>query len=198
MSMQITLASTSRIRQHLLRSANVDFEVQDSAVDEGPLKRRLIAQEVPPHQIALELAAAKAEAVAAKINGLVLGCDQVLAFEDRLLSKPDSFEDARQQLLSLRGRDHMLLSAAVLYDNGARAWSHVGQVTLTMRHISDAYLEGYLNRNWPGIQSSVGGYKLEEEGIRLFSKVEGDYFTVLGMPLVEILGYLGQRGAIET
>lgn len=198
MTLKITLASTSHIRRHLLTSANINFTACDSGFDEGPLKASLIEKKTPPSEIAIALAAGKARALALTTEGLVLGCDQVLAYGDRLLSKPKTIDHAREQLKLLRGGDHMLLSAAVIFEGDTEVWFYVGQVTLTMRNVSDAYLDGYLDRNWPSIQSSVGAYKLEEEGVRLFSRIEGDYFTVLGMPLVEILDYLGQRGIIET
>ncbi|MEL7280631.1 MAG: Maf family nucleotide pyrophosphatase [Pseudomonadota bacterium] len=196
-SVKITLASTSPIRSQLLRSAHVQFTTCTSDFDEEPVKAQLIKEKVAPYQIALALAAGKAEHVSMEKDGLVLGCDQILALDDRLLSKPKTKDEARHQLVMLQGRDHMLLSAAVIFESTRQVWSHVGQVTLTMRDLSDKYLDMYLDRNWPKIQNSVGGYKLEEEGVRLFSKIQGDYFTVLGMPLVEVLEYLGRRGAIE-
>jgi len=98
----------------------------------------------------------------------------------------------------LRGENHQLLSAAVIYQSGESLWRHVGVVRLTMRAFSDRYLETYLDRNWDSIRHSVGGYKLEEEGVRLFSSVQGDYFCVLGLPLLEVLAFMGLRGMIET
>ena len=196
--MRITLASTSSIRQRLLEAAHVSFSVQSSPFDEDPVKDALERSEASPCDIGLALASGKAEAVSRTTDGLVIGCDQVLSFRGKIYSKPTSQSDARQHLTDLRGASHSLLSAAVICESGKPLWSHVGEVQLTMRDFSDTFLESYLNRNWPEIQTSVGGYKLEEEGVRLFSKIDGDYFTVLGMPLVEILGYLGQRGAIDV
>ena len=132
------------------------------------------------------------------MRGLVIGCDQVLSIGGKIYSKPKNQSEACKQLNDLKGKSHSLLSAAVIYEDCQPTWSHVGEVRLTMRNFSNTFLSAYLNRNWPGIQNSVGGYKLEEEGVRLFSKIDGDYFTILGMPLVEILSYLGQRGAIDT
>ena len=128
----------------------------------------------------------------------MLGCDQVLAFRGAVLAKPDSVDAARAQLQALRGNRHALLSAAVLYEAGAPVWRHVGEVRLEMRAFSDAYLDAYLARNWDSIRHAVGGYKLEEEGVRLFTRIEGDYFTVLGLPLLALLDILGQRGVIAT
>ena len=127
-----------------------------------------------------------------------MGCDQVLEFDGQLVSKPEPPEQALAQLRAMRGKRHKLLSAAVLCRDGKPDWRHVGQVRLTMRDSSDAYLQDYVARNWDSIRHAVGGYKLEEEGVRLFTVIDGDYFTVLGMPLLELLNYLTLRGEIES
>ncbi len=114
------------------------------------------------------------------------------------MSKPESPEAALEQLRMMRGKRHRLLSAAVICRDGRPEWRHVGQVRLTMRQASDAYLEDYVARNWDSIRHAVGAYKLEEEGVRLFAAIDGDYFTVLGMPLLELLNFLMLRGAIDA
>ena len=113
------------------------------------------------------------------------------------MSKPKSPDEAIDQIIAMRGERHTLLSAAVIYNEGKPIWRHVGQVRLRMRDATDAYISGYVERNWDSIQNSVGGYKLEEEGVRLFHSVEGDYFNVLGMPLLPLLAFLTLRGVIE-
>ena len=128
---------------------------------------------------------------------MVIGCDQVLAFENSILSKPESREHATVQLRMLRGGRHTLMSAAVIYHEKKPVWRHIGTVRLRMRDVSDAYLEAYISRNWDDIQHSVGAYQLESEGVRLFQSIEGDYFHVLGMPLLELLAFLTLRGVIE-
>jgi septum formation protein len=129
---------------------------------------------------------------------MVLGCDQVLDLAGELLSKPTSPEQARAQLLAMRGCRHDLLSAAVICEDGAPIWRHIGTARLTVRDFSDTWLDEYITRNWPDIADSVGAYKLEAEGVRLFSRIEGDYFTILGLPLLDLLGFLTLRGDLPT
>ena len=194
----LVLASGSEIRANLLRNAGVDFVVEKARVDEEMIRLALQEDGANPRDIADALAEAKARKVSQKLPGvMVLGCDQVLDFGGEVYSKPESAEQAGEQLRALRGQTHRLLSAMVIYQNGEPLWRHVGVARLTMREFSDAYLDDYVTRNWESIRHSVGGYKLEEEGVRLFAKIEGDYFTILGLPMIELLGYLTVRGDIE-
>ena len=198
MSVPILLASGSSIRAQLLRNAGVPFEVQTARLDEETAKRALLAEGATPRDIADALAEMKARKVSDKNPGvMVLGCDQVLDFDGDLLSKPKSPQDALTQLKAMRGKRHMLLSAAVIYQDAQPIWRHVGQVRLHMRMNSDAYLRGYIDRNWDSIRHAVGAYKLEEEGVRLFTTIDGDYFNVLGMPLLELLNFLAIKGVID-
>lgn len=196
MTVPITLASGSKIRAQLLKNAGVSFDVQVARLDEDSMKASLRAEGASPRDIADILAEAKARKISGKTSGLVIGCDQVLDFEGTLLSKPSSPDNALAQLTAMRGKRHMLLSAAVIYEDGEPLWRHVGQVRLLMRDASDEYLADYVARNWHSIQHAVGGYKLEEEGVRLFTRVDGDYFNVLGMPLLELLAYLTLKGVL--
>ncbi|MEM5477928.1 Maf family nucleotide pyrophosphatase [Pacificibacter sp. AS14] len=199
MTKTLILASGSSIRQTLLANAKVSFDVNVPRIDEESIKDALLAEGSPPRDIADALAEGKARKISMKMpEAVVLGCDQVLSFKGRLFSKPTTPDEARTQLRALNDERHNLLSAAVIYEGGEPKWRHIGEVKLTMKKNSDAYLDDYVTRNWDSIRHSVGGYKLEEEGVRLFSRIDGDHFNVLGLPLLEILGYLGQTGVISS
>jgi septum formation protein len=199
MTEPIILASTSEIRSKLLRNAGLDHSIVPARIDEDSIKRALEAEDATPRDIADTLAEMKARKVAEKgIGGLVLGCDQVLSFKGAILSKPETQQEARDQLVALRGQPHQLLSAAVIYEDLKPVWRYVGVARLTMRDFSDAYLDDYIERNWDSIRWSVGGYKIEEEGIRLFRMVQGDTFTIQGVPLLELLSYFTLRGTLPT
>lgn len=199
MAAHIVLASGSETRASMLRNAGLVFDIERPRVDEEAAKAGLLAEEARPRDIADALAEMKARKVSARYPGaMVIGSDQVLDFQGQLLSKPDSPDHAIEQLSALRGQRHSLYSAAVIVQDGAPIWRHVGQVRLQMRDVSDAYLSAYVARNWEDIRHSVGAYQLEREGIRLFTAIDGDYFTVLGMPLLQVLNFLALRGDIET
>jgi septum formation protein len=199
MAQNLILASGSSIRQMLLSNANVSFDINVPLIDEDSIKEALVAEGTSPRDIADALAEGKARKISMKFpESIVLGCDQVLSFQGKLYSKPLDLEEAKKQLFELNGERHKLFSAAVIYEAGEPKWRFIGEVKLQMKQNSHSYIDDYLTRNWDSVQHSVGGYKLEEEGSRLFSRIDGDYFTVLGLPLLEILGYLGQTGAISS
>ena len=199
MARQIVLASGSTIRGQMLSNAGIAFEAIVPRVDEEMIKMALQAEQATPRDIADTLAETKARKIGGKHpDKLVIGCDQVLDIEGQILSKPQTPEEVKEQLKALRGKRHSLLSAVVVYHELKPLWRHVGQVRLYMRDISDSYLNEYVDRNWPSLQSSVGGYKLEEEGVRLFSRIEGDYFTILGLPMIEMINYLTASGDLKA
>ncbi len=191
------LASTSPTRLQMLRAAGLDPTPIAPRVDEASIRDALVAEGAHPRDIADTLAEMKARKVAEKhSDAVVLGCDQVLALDRDTFAKPETPEDARQQLRRLRGKTHKLLSALVVYENAEPVWRFVGEARLTMHPISDTYLDDYIARNWDSIRHSVGCYKVEEEGVRLFSAISGDHFTILGLPLLPLLAWLGNRGMI--
>ena len=199
MSDRIVLASGSTIRQQLLANAGVVFDVIVARVDEDAIRAALLVEGATPRDVVDALAEFKAQRVAEKApDALVIGCDQILELGGKILSKPVSKAEARAQLLDLRNKRHKLLSAVVIYEAGKPVWRHVGEVRLQMRMFSDGYLDAYIDRNWDSIRHSVGAYKMEEEGVRLFSKIEGDYFNILGLPLIELLSYLTLKGVLPT
>lgn len=198
MTKPIILASGSDVRRQLLANAGVSFTVETARVDEESITASLLAEAAKPRDIADTLAEYKARKVAAKHpEALVIGCDQVLAAQDGLLSKPSSRDDAKQQISLLKSQTHRLFSAAVIFEDSKPVWRAVKEAKLTMRDFSDAYLDGYIERNWEQIKYCVGGYQLEAEGARLFTQITGDYFTVLGLPLMDILNYLSMKGVID-
>jgi septum formation protein len=191
------LASASQTRARLLGDAGVTFEIVPARVDEDALKQSLLVEKASHRDIADALAELKALRVSASRPGeLVLGADQVLSFDGALISKCESLAEARELLLCLRGKAHDLISAMVLAKNGAPVWRHVGKATLTMRDFSDSFLDDYLAQEGEGLLSGVGCYRLESRGAQLFSRVNGDHSTVLGLPLIPLLSALREQGVI--
>jgi len=198
MAQTLILASSSAIRQTLLNNARVPFDVHPGRIDEAAIRAALAEDGASPRDVADTLAELKAKKISNKHpDALVIGCDQVLDFDGCIIGKPASPDALVSQLRQMRGKRHMLLSAVVVYEADKPVWRHVGQVRLTMHMLSDSFIDGYVDRNWEQVKTSAGEYLLEEEGVRLFSVISGDYFTVLGLPLVELLSYLALRGVIE-
>ncbi|QPM91476.1 Maf family protein [Pseudooceanicola algae] len=199
MSQKIILASGSAIRAELLTRADVPYEVVKPRVDEEMVRASLLAEGESPRNLADALAQLKSERVGMKHpDALTIGCDQVLDCEGKVFSKPETPEQARDQISALSGKGHSLHTAAVIHEGGRPVWRKSAEVKLTMRTLSDSYIGSYVTRNWPAISWSCGAYQVEAEGSRLFSRIDGDYFAILGLPLLEILDYLILRGALET
>lgn len=196
--MSLVLASASPTRAQMLRAAGVPFTAEAAMVDEVTIREALAAEGATPRDIADALAEAKARKISARHpEALVLGSDQVLALEGKVIGKAQSLQEAEARLTALSGRSHHLHSAAVLYTNGQPLWRVVETATLTMHSLSPAYIADYLARNWPGVADSVGTYRIEEEGARLFASLSGDHFTILGLPLLPLLDHLVRLGALQ-
>ena len=194
---RLVLASASPSRQALLTAAAVPFTAEPAAVDESEVKRALRAEGAAAAQVAETLAELKAQKVSRRHPAaLVLGADQMLDCDGEWLDKPADREQARTQLLSLAGRSHRLSSAQVLVADGTRLWHHLETATLTMRPFDGPFADRYLDAVGDAALTSVGGYQIEGMGIQLFSRIEGDYFAILGLPLLPLLQNLRQHGVV--
>jgi len=195
---KITLASTSRARRAVLEGAGVTVEAMDSGLDEEAAKTRLKAQGASPRDIAGALAGSKAAKASSGRDGLVIGADQTLELEGALFDKTGSLDEARERLQLLRGKTHKLHSAVVVARDGQVVWRDLATATLVMRDFSDDFLEAYLASEGEGALGSVGCYRLEGPGAQLFSAIEGDYFAILGLPLLGLLEFLREQGALAA
>jgi septum formation protein len=193
---RVILASTSRARAALLAGAGIDAEAFAPGVDEAALKAGLGAEGASPRDIADALAEAKAVKVSRRRGGLVIGADMTLDLDGALYDKPASLAEARTHLLAFRGRTHSLHSAVVIAEEGAPVWRHVSSARLTLRAFSDAFLDAYIAGEGEALLTAVGCYRLEGLGAQLFERIEGDYFSILGLPLLPVLAYLRERGAV--
>ena len=196
--MTLVLASTSSSRRALLEAAGVAHEALSPNVDEASVKQSMAGAK--PRDLADALAEMKAIKISRRVPGaLVLGGDQVLVTDDGvLLDKPASRGDAEAQLRMLSGRRHRLIAAAVVAEQGRPVWRAVEEVTLTMRVLGDAFITDYLESEWPAIAGCVGCYRIEGQGIQLFSRIEGSHFAILGLPMLALLGYLRDRGMLKA
>ena len=194
---RLILASASRARRGLLAAAGVTFDVIPADVDEAAIRGKLAAE--PPEKIAAALAGAKAEAVGSlHPDALVIGADQVLALGNEIFEKSTDADDARAVLEHLRGKTHALHTGVALAERGKTSWSHVETARLKMRRFTDAFLAEYLERVGDNLRGMLGAYHLEGLGAQLFDNVEGDYFTILGLPLLPLLGELRARGILAS
>ncbi len=196
---EVILASGSAIRRTLLANAGLPVTVDPADIDEGEIKDRMRTQSAPALATATELAGAKARAVSPRHPGkLVIGADQILAFGQQWFDKPKDHQAAMQQLERLAGRTHQLVSAVAVVRNGEELWRTAQAVTLHMRPLSRNFIETYLDQAGDAVLSSVGAYQLEGLGAQLFTAIEGDYFTVLGLPLLPLLAFLRQQGIMPA
>ncbi len=198
---EVILASGSAARRSMLEAAGVAFRVVPAEVDEDEIRRAYTANDPDgtPTGVSRVLARAKAEEVSRRFPAaLVIGADQVLELGREIYNKPADMTAARRHLRALSGRTHRLLSTVSLAETGHETWSYLDAASLSMRDFSDDFLDGYLARTGDRICACVGAYELEGLGVQLFESIEGDYFTILGMPLLKLLAELRQRGAMPT
>lgn len=194
----VVLASASSTRLTMLRNAGVAFEAVPAAIDEDEIKIAMKVEGASADALAETLAALKAQSVGRRFpDRLVIGADQVLACDGRLWDKPADRAAARAQLLALAGRMHMLVSAVVVFENGREVWHHLAHARLWMRPFGADFVDAYLEAAGDDVLGSVGAYRLEGVGINLFARIEGDWFTILGLPLVPLLDYLRARQAMR-
>ncbi len=196
----LILASASKARAQLLEAAGLAFIVEPAGLDEDTMRQAVSGEKsLDPHDVAELLARAKAEAVSEVAKGaFVIAGDQVLAIDDRILVKPGNMEDARKQLLELGGKAHTLHTSVVVARDGGAIWAHTEAATLVMRRLTPQFIGRYLAAAGEAVLSSVGAYQIESIGIQLFEKIEGDYFSILGLPLLPLLDTLRREGAIES
>ena len=198
MSLAITLASTSKSRRALLAAAGVEAESVAPNVDEEAFRNTMRANGLPVRDQAMQLAELKAMRVSARRPGLVIGGDQMLALGDQAFDKPADLEAAKNHLRQLSGKSHTLETAIVVCEDGAPVWRHLARPKLTLRPLTEDFIETYVSACGETLLSTVGAYQLEGLGAQLFTRIEGDYFSILGLPLLPLLDYLRIRKVLPT
>lgn len=199
MAETLVLASASSSRRALMENAGLAFTAVAAQIDERAVEAEMAHRALGPGELALELAHAKAKEVSSRFpQALVIGCDQTMSLGSAVFHKPVDREEARANLAQLRGRTHRLNSGVVLVREGREIWRHLSVADLLMRDFSDAFLDDYLERCGENVMKSVGCYQLEGIGIQLFVSIHGDYFTILGLPLLPLLGELRMLGVVDV
>lgn len=193
--MSLILASNSQIRRAMLDRAGVDFIVRSPEFDESSVK---LKHDGDAENLALQLAAGKALSIQAKVEDWVIGSDSTVSVDGTRYSKPRNRDEAANHLRAFSGRTMLLSSAVALATNGKVDWSHAETARLTVRRLSEDFVRTYLESEWPEVGHCVGVFRMEGRGITLFDSVEGSYFTILGMPLVPLLGAFRTRGIIAS
>ena len=198
MTIGIILASKSQIRSELLLKAGLKFTAIDADIDEKEVKSSYINKGYSARDLADILAAMKAKKLSCKyLDKLVIGCDQIMECNGQILSKANNPTDLADQLKFLRSKSHTLYSACVVYFANKAEWRFIGSATITMRNLSDEYISKYVDDNWDEVKHCVGGYKIENSGISFLSRINGDYFSILGLPIIQLLDYLVNRGVLK-
>ena len=195
---RVILASGSAIRRQIMLNAGIKFDVIARPIDEAFIKQSMLEVCAKPSDIAAALAEAKAMHVSREEPGLVIGADQIMVMDDKLYDKPATMAEARERLMVMRGKVHYLIGAVVICRSRAPVWRHLAKTKLTMRDFSDEFLDEYLENEGEQILKSVGAYRFEGPGAQLFSSVEGDFFSILGLSLLPVLDYLRSQGVIAS
>jgi septum formation protein len=199
MTSTLILASSSPFRRMLLQNAGLSFDAHPAHIDERAIEAPLESRGASPDEVALVLAKAKGDEVSRRFPGMmVIGSDQTMSLGDRVFHKPKDMADAANHLAVLAGKTHRLNSAVSITRDGEVLWDHVSHAFLTMRELSADFISGHLDRVGERALSSVGAYQLEGEGIQLFEKIDGDYFTIIGLPMLPLLQKLRELGAIDA
>lgn len=198
MNTTLVLASQSIHRKNLMENAGLEFRCQPADIDERTIELAIKNTGATPKELALILASAKALDVSQKIpDAYVIGSDQTLSLNDELFHKPEDMEAARRTLLKLSGQTHTLNSGVSIAKNGETIWQHVSIAELTMRELSPEFIGRHLSEAGESVLTSVGAYQLEKQGVQLFEKIEGDFFTIVGLPMLPLLAQLRELNVIE-
>ena len=195
---RIILASGSAIRKQILDGAGLNYEVIVNPVDEAAIKDSMLAENSRLQDVADALAEAKALRVSRQTDGFVIGADQIMVMNNQLFDKPKDLGEARERLLSMRGKRHELIGAVVVCENGRPVWRHLSKTKLWVREFSNEFLDWYIEQEGEALMKSVGAYRFEGPGAQLFEKVEGGFFAILGLDLLPVLDYLRVRGVIAS
>jgi len=191
----LILASSSTARATLLRNAGIVFEIYPPKIDEQMITESMISENLSRRDMADHLAEMKASKVASKFpDSFIIGSDQILEFQGQVISKPQSKAELFAQLQAFQNETHRLFTSAVIYYENRPIWRHISKVDVSFRFLPDTVLTAYIDQFWDHNRYSVGGYRLEAEGVQLIRRINGDYFSVLGLPLLEVLNFLSLRG----
>ena len=194
--MNIILASGSPIRKQILEDSGVTFEVKVKPIDEASIKNSMVHEGASNLSIVSALAELKSIKVSSETPGLVIGADQIMVFEGAIYDKPKTIEEARERLIAVRNKTHYLMGSVVVSERGVSVWRYNSKVELRVRGFTDKFIDNYIDQEGDSLLQTVGAYRFEKRGSQLFSSVKGDFFSVLGLPLLPLLDYLRTRNAI--